>query len=61
MPVRTEHRFPPGLTVPGRGRRRAIPAGDRPARRRLRRPGAAGRDRPAVTRQPSSPHRAAKG
>src|SRR5215472_5792717 len=39
------------------GRRRAIPAGDRPAHRQLRRPGAAGRDRPAVRRQPSSPTR----
>src|SRR5215468_2575622 len=39
------------------GRRRAIPAGDRPAHRQLRRPNAAGRDRPAVMRQPSSPTR----
>src|SRR5215469_13810287 len=49
--------IPPRPKRPGRRRRRATPAGDRPTHRQLRRPNAAGRDRTAVTRQPSSPTR----
>jgi len=64
MPVRTEHRFPPGLTVPGAAGRRVTPAGPRgpgapggrtapdpapsPPRHHARRPAGVARYRPAT-------------
>ena len=59
MPVRTEHRFPPGLTVPdaaGVARYRpatALPAGSLEARRR--RPPSTGRNAPAIL--PNAPRK----